>query len=103
MKRLPIVFFLVSLALAQSTTPGGNRVEWNPSSPDALKELPDGRAQKNVASSFAVVSAIAEVTSAKHFIDPPADGGRDVTYVVIGVQNTSQQPLQIDPGLISLR
>jgi len=44
-----------------------------------------------------------DVTAAKRFLDPPSDGGRELTYVVVGIQNTSQQPIRIDPNAISLR
>ena len=103
MKILATIFLFASLTLAQNSSPAGNRVEWNPSAPDAIKELPDGRMQRTVNSKAASVSIIADVISAKRFVDPPADGGNDVTYVVIGVRNTSQQTVNIEPGTITLR
>lgn len=103
MKILAFVFLLVSLALAQTAAPTGNRVEWNASDPNAIKEQANGQVQKTVASTQASVSAMIDVTAAKRFLDPPAGDGPDVTYVVVGIQNTSQQPLRIDPAAITLR
>lgn len=103
MKILAAFFLLLSLAFAQSTAPTSNRVEWNPSAPDAVKELANGQTQKTVASGAASVSAMMDVTTAKRFMDPPGDGGREVTYVVIGIQNTSEQPIRIDGKTVTLR
>lgn len=97
------VLLLLSLAAAQTAAPTANRVEWNPSAPNATQEQPNGQVQKTVASEAVSVSAILDVTAAKRFLDPPAGDGPDVTYVVIGIQNTSQQPIRIDPNSISLR
>lgn len=103
MKTLAIVLILVSTAFAQDAAPAGNRVEWDASAPDAMKQLPDGRTQRTARNNAATVSVIADVVSARRFVDPPADGGADVTYVVIGIRNTSQQGIHIDPNTITLR
>jgi hypothetical protein len=103
MKILATAFILLCAAFAQNAAPANNRVEWNSSAAGALKELPDGRIQRTAMSNAAAVSAIADVTAARRFVDPPADGGGDVTYIVIGIQNRSQQTVHIDPSSISLR
>ncbi|MCI0352952.1 MAG: hypothetical protein L0Z53_26315 [Acidobacteriales bacterium] len=103
MKAVAVVFLLLSVAFAQNAVPTATRVEWNPSAPGSLKELPDGRVQRTVTGAGAGVSVIVDVVPARRFIDPPADGGADVTYVIIGIQNTSRQPVHIDPSRITLR
>ena len=103
MKTAILTFLLVSLAMAQDAAPAAKRVEWNPASPGAVKELPDGRTQKTVRSDTVAVSAISDVVSARRFVEPPADGGNDVTYIVVGIQNTSKQPIRLDPSLMTLR
>jgi hypothetical protein len=103
MKSFASVLLLLSFAAAQTAAPTGNRVEWNASAPNATQEQPNGQVQKTVASSQASVSAMMDVTAAKRFLDPPSDGGGELTYVVIGIQNTSQQPIRIDPNSITLR
>src|SRR5205823_1805774 len=84
MKHLIGILMLIPLALAQNSAPPSNRVEWKSSSRGAAKDLPDGRTQKTVASSSATVSAIADVTNSRRFIDPPMEGGNQVAYVAIG-------------------
>jgi hypothetical protein len=101
MKTAGAILILLAFAVAQTVAP--TRVEWNASAPGALKELPDGRAQRTVAIPSAAISVIADITSARRFIDPPTDGGENVTYVVIGIRNTSQQTVHLDPGTITLR
>jgi hypothetical protein len=103
MRIFATAVLLFSVAAAQTDAPAGKRVEWNPSRPEALKELPNGQTQKNAESDSIVVSAMMDVTSAKRFTDPPSDGGQAVTYIVIGVQNASQQSVRVDPGSITLR
>ena len=103
MKMLAVVLILVSAAFAQDAAPAASRVEWDPAAPDAMKQLPDGRTQRTAKNNLAMVSVIADVASARRFVDPPADGGADVTYVVIGIRNTSQQGVHIDPNTITLR
>jgi hypothetical protein len=102
MKTAIVAFLLVGLAMAQDAAPA-KRVEWNPAAPGAIKELPDGRTQKTVRSETVAVSAISDVVSARRFVEPPADGGKDVTYIVVGIQNTSKQPIRLDPSLMTLR
>lgn len=103
MKILASLFLLASLAFAQTSAPTANRIEWNASAPNATQEQPNGQVQKTVASPEASVSAMMDVTAAKRFLDPPAGDGPELTYVVIGIQNTSQQQLRIDPNAINLR
>ena len=103
MKILASVFLLLSVASAQTAAPTGDRVEWNASAPNAIKEQANGQVQKTVASAQASVSAMMDVTAAKRFLDPPAGDGAELTYVVIGIQNTSQQPIRIDTNAITLR
>ena len=103
MKHLIGILILVSFALAQNSVPPSSRVEWKASAGGAAKDLPDGRTQKTVASSSATVSAIADVTNSRRFIDPPMEGGNQVAYVAIGIQNTSKETIHIDPSSISLR
>lgn len=102
MKILAAAFILLALAFAQDK-PSGTRVEWNPSLPGALRKLPDGRTQRTVASKFAVVSMIADRAEARRFLDPPLDGGPDVTYIVIGIRNLSQPTYNFDPASVKLR
>jgi hypothetical protein len=103
MKIFAAILILVSFSFAQDAAPATSRVEWDPSTPDAMKQLPDGRTQRTAKNNLALVSVIADVASARRFVDPPADGGADVTYVVIGIRNTSQQGIHIDPNTITLR
>jgi hypothetical protein len=103
MRSLATTLILLSVSFAQDSAPAGNRVEWNPSAPDAIKQLPDGRTQRTARTNSAMVSMIADVVSARRFVDPPADGGAEVTYVVIGIRNLSQQGVHIDPNGITLR
>src|SRR2546423_8419058 len=103
MKYVTATVFLLSLALAQSSAPATNQVQWNPSARGASKDLPDGRVQKTVATNSAAVSAIADVTYARRFVDLPADTGSEVAYVAVGIQNLSKQTIHINPSLIELR
>jgi hypothetical protein len=102
MKILAASFILVSLAFAQDK-PNQTRVEWNASLPGALRKLSDGRTQRTVASKFAVVSMIADRAEARRFLDPPLDGGPDVTYIVIGIRNLSEPAYKFDPATVKLR
>lgn len=104
MRTLSAIFILLSLSFAQSNAPAsGNVVRWDASVPNATKETQKGRIQKNVRSSTAEVSAMAEIIPARHFAEPPMEGGYEVACVVIGIQNKSQQPIHIDPSQITLR
>ena len=104
MRTLSAIFILLSLSLAQNTPPAaGTVVRWDASAPGATKESQKGRIQKNVRSAVAEVSALAEVTPARRFVDPPMEGGYEVACVVIGIQNMSKQPIHIDPSQITLR
>jgi hypothetical protein len=104
MKTLAAIFTLLAVSFAQSNAPGTSRtVHWDASAPGATKETQKGRIQKNVRSNIAEVSALAEITNARRFVDPPMEGGYDVACIVIGIQNTSKQTLHIDPSLITVR
>ena len=104
MKTLAAILILLPCVFAQtSTTATGNSVHWDGGAPGASQQLQDGRTQKTVKSNSATVAAIADLTSARQFVDPPMDGGNEVSYILIGIQNTSAQPVRIDPGAIMLR
>jgi hypothetical protein len=103
MRTLAAFVISLSVSFAQESAPARNRVEWNPSVPYATKKLPDGRTQRTVATKSAAVSVIADLVPARRFLDPPLDGGPDITYVVVGIRNSSRQAFNIDPATITLR
>lgn len=104
MRTLSAIFVLLTLSFAQDNVPATtSTLRWDASAPGATKETQPGRIQKNVTSSSATVSALAEVSSARRFIQPPMDGGYEVVCIVIGIRNTSQQAIHIDPSRITLR
>ena len=103
MIRLTLVVLITSFAFAQDAPPAGKRVDWDPAAPGASKDLPDGRSQRTASSPNARVSALPGVAPARRLIDPTLDGGDDVTFIGVAIQNISKQPLRIDPSKITLR
>src|SRR5919204_4699284 len=104
MRTFAAILILLSVSFAQQSAPAtAHTVRWDASVPGATKESQKGRIQKNVTSGSAQVSALAEITPARRFVEPPMEGGYDVACIVVGIQNTSKQIIHIDPSLIRLR